>query len=218
VAGGGMHSRLSKRDGQDRAEIEALLSRLGHETDGADSPAAALASIRERSPALVMLDVATGGLELCREIVEYSDSIPVILISADRTRSADRVAGLLAGADDYICKPFDPDELLARARRTIARTAPRSPLPAILPQVASVLSPQEREVLGLLVDGLTQREIASLLVISHKTVATHVQNIKSKLGVQSPVQAIALAAGVEPSPSLSAPRRPALHDVESEAV
>jgi DNA-binding NarL/FixJ family response regulator len=188
------HILVIDRHRDRRAELRALLSRLGHEVRATDDAPTALAAVRERSPDLVVLDLDSGGLELCREIVECSEVTPVILISAERTSSSDRVAGLLAGADDYVCVPFDPDELLARTRRTLARSNPipqhRSASPS-----APTLSPREQEVLALLARGHTQREIASLLVISHKTVGTHLQHVLSKLGVHSRAQAIAIALG-----------------------
>jgi DNA-binding NarL/FixJ family response regulator len=207
-----------------RAEVLALLRRLDHEVDEAEEATTALAAVRERSPDLVVLDVDSCGLELCREIVERSEVTSVILISADRTSSADRVAGLLAGADDYICVPFDPDELLARARRTLERHTP-SPQTRSAPQFAPTLSPREEEVLGLLAKGCTQREIASILVISHKTVGTHLQHILTKLGVHSRAQAIAYALGggaSRPASAVLSGRvsmvRPVGHDVEGGAA
>jgi DNA-binding NarL/FixJ family response regulator len=187
-----VHILVVNRDGGRRADTRALLSRLGREIDGADSSAAALVAVHQRSPALVVLDLETGGLELCREIIERSEATSVIITSAERTTSADRVAGLLVGADDYLGEPFDPDELLARSRRTLSRLDTRW---ARRPGLASVrtLSPRERQVLGMLANGLTPPEIATALVISLKTVDTHVQHILTKLGLHSRAQAVALA-------------------------
>jgi DNA-binding NarL/FixJ family response regulator len=96
------------------------------------------------------------------------------------------VAGLLLGGDDYLVKPFDPDELLARARRLL-------PAPLIDGRKAHELTRRELHVLSLLVDGLTQSEIADKLVISPKTVSKHIEHILAKLGVHSRAQAVALA-------------------------
>jgi two-component system nitrate/nitrite response regulator NarL len=113
----------------------------------------------------------------------------LIFLSGTRTDRLDQIAGLLIGADDYIVKPFDPEDLLARARRAVARSqssggANRDDWP---------LTRRESEILALLADGLTQREIASRLFISPKTVGTHIQRILGKLGVHSRAQAVALA-------------------------
>jgi DNA-binding NarL/FixJ family response regulator len=95
----------------------------------------------------------------------------------------------LIGADDSLSKPVHPDELLARIRRY---AAPDEPL-AERTLEASDLTKREREVLRLLARGLAQGEIARELVISEKTVATHIQHILEKLGVHSRAQAVALA-------------------------
>jgi two-component system, NarL family, nitrate/nitrite response regulator NarL len=188
-------------DRGNRAEVETLLSRLGLEVDGAEAAPSALAAIDGAPPDVVVLDVDFGGLELCREIIEHSERTAVILISAAQTSSTERVAGLLAGADDYVCAPYDPDELLARVRRTMARQAPvqRS-------QPVRKLSPREQEVLALLASGQNQGEIASTLVISQKTVGSHVEHILGKLGVHSRAEAVAYALGGGASEANAAPQ------------
>jgi DNA-binding NarL/FixJ family response regulator len=83
-------------------------------------------------------------------------------------------------------KPFSPDELLARVRVRLPAAPDEHPLP-------SDLTKRELEVLRLLSDGLSQKEIAASLVISSKTVAAHIQHILAKLGVHSRAQAVAQA-------------------------
>ena len=131
---------------------------------------------------LVVLEVDlpdASGYELCRELHEtYGDDLPVIFVAGSRTEPADRVAGLLLGADDYLVKPFDPDELLARVRRSFvvpARPSTQAPVHG-----ATSLTHREQEVLTLLAAGLTQKEIGTDLVISAKTVGTHIQRILAK--------------------------------------
>ena len=144
---------------------------------------------------LVVLEVDlpdASGYELCRELHEaYGDDLPVIFVAGRRTDPADRVAGLLLGADDYLVKPFDPDELLARVRRSLRRSG-AAPTQAPV-HGATSLTHREQEVLTLLAAGLTQKEIGTDLVISAKTVGTHIQRILAKLGVHSRAQAVALA-------------------------
>jgi len=86
-----------------------------------------------------------------------------------------------------LVKPVAPDELLIRIERLLRRRAP------IAPPIAAKLTGRELEVLTLLADGLSATEIAAQLVISPKTVSTHIERILGKLGVRSRAQAIALA-------------------------
>jgi two-component system, OmpR family, response regulator MprA len=92
------------------------------EADGGDSAVAVLA---RRSPDIVVLDVLmpdVNGLEVCRRMRAAGDRTPVLMLTARET-VADRVAGLDAGADDYVVKPFDLDELLARVRALLRRSS-----------------------------------------------------------------------------------------------
>jgi DNA-binding NarL/FixJ family response regulator len=149
----------------------------------------ALSLARQRRPAVALLDVDMPGLagyEVCRRLRdEFGDELAIVLISGVRMESYDRVAGLLLGADDYVVKPFDPNELIARVRRLLERL-PRSP-------TLKRLTPRELEVLTLLADGYGQREIGERLVISSNTVGTHIQHILDKLRVHSRAQAVAAA-------------------------
>ena len=86
--------------------------------DTAADGEAALASARARPPDIVVLDVmlpGLDGLEVCRRLRMGDPSLPILMLTA-KDRVPDRVAGLDAGADDYLVKPFDFDELLARVR------------------------------------------------------------------------------------------------------
>ena len=159
-------------------------------------------------PALVLLEVSLpeiSGYELCRELRDaYGGEIAVIFLSHDRTTAADRVAGLLVGADDYIVKPFDPDELLARVRAALRRLPSRLS-PGVKPPVGASLTTREGEVLRLLARGLSQAEIGAELFISPKPVGGHIQRILVKLGVHSRAHAVALAhehalTEIEPEP------------------
>src|ERR687888_796236 len=173
-----------------------LLESVGYETRQVASGAAVLAAVSAERPAAILLDVHLpdlNGYEICRELRErYGDSIAIVFVSGERTDPLDRSGGLLLGADDYIVKPVDPGELLARVRRLVDRP-PRTngAAPSSNGKLES-LTHREREVLELLADGLTQEAIAVQLVISPKTVATHIQRILGKLEVRSRAQAVGL--------------------------
>ena len=137
------------------------------------------------------------GYEVFRELRDrLGDHVPVIFVSGDRTETYDRVAGLLLGADDYIVKPIDPDELVARVRCSLRLARNRTPAEAndIARDLRfESLTPRELEILTLLADGFSSPDIAAELVISPRTVGTHVQHILAKLDVHTRTQAVAAA-------------------------
>jgi DNA-binding NarL/FixJ family response regulator len=195
-------------DAPTRELVSNLLARLGFEVRGVESGAAALATSDAERLELVVLEVRLrdmSGYEVLRELRErFGDDVSIMFLSGERTEAFDRVGGLLLGADDYMVKPFDPDELMARAR-ALVRRRPRSQ-GTLEPRngQTSLLTPREREVLELLARGLEQSDIADQLVISPKTVATHIQRILTKLGVHARAQAVAEAYRlglVGPAPS-----------------
>jgi DNA-binding response OmpR family regulator len=179
-------------DDQAAAELIAgLLESAGYRVTVAATGEEALELSRGEPPALVVLDVClpgVSGYEVCRELRDrFGAGLPIVFVSGTRTDSYDRVAGLAVGGDEYLTKPFVPDELLIRVRRLVRRSPP---LPA---RIASRLTPREREVLILMADGLDLQEIAAHLVLSPKTVATHIEHILEKLGVHTRAQAVVLA-------------------------
>lgn len=83
----------------------------------------ALQALRKHTPALVVLDLMLPGLDglsVCRAVRGFSD-VPVVMVTA-RVEEIDRLLGLEAGADDYVCKPFSPRELVARIKAILRRT------------------------------------------------------------------------------------------------
>jgi two-component system nitrate/nitrite response regulator NarL len=184
-------------DANYRASVASILGRVGYGTREASSGEEALRSVRSERPSCVLLDVLLPGVTgyaVCRELrEEYGDLLPIIFVTGERTEPGDRVAGLLLGADDYVLKPFDSDELLARMRRLLVRSelaargnGERSPN-------SFGLTRRERDILMLLADGTGQKAIATELVLSPKTVATHIQRILAKLGAHSRAEAVAVA-------------------------
>ena len=173
-----------------RELLSGLLDQAGLPTRQVASGEEALADARRQRPRLVLLDVrlpGVSGYEVCRELRQrFGEQLPIVFVSGERVEPFDRTAGLLLGADDYVVKPFAPDELIARVRRLVARVSP----PAEETDRPK-LTRREGEVLHLLADGLAQPEIAQELVISSKTVSSHIQHILAKLGVHSRAQAVA---------------------------
>ena len=175
-----------------------LLARIGYTAIEADDGRRAMETAKRKRPALVLLDVnlsGVSGYEVCRQLRDaFGDEISIIFVSGDRTEPYDRAAGLLLGADDYVVKPFDEGELLARVRNSLRHSEPvtRGVVNGSRSSIAS-LTAREREVLKLLARGFTQLDIAGKLVISPKTVGTHIQRILGKLGVHSRAQAVVMA-------------------------
>jgi len=187
-------------DDATRAAAAQVAVRLGYDFRAAENTELLLEQLGSDRPALAVVAVelagATNGLEVLRELHErFGDELPVILVSGVRTSTLDRIAGLMVGADDYIVKPVDTGELLARARRSLRRSSTVDGKGNGQQRRGSDvgLSPREQEILALLAQGRSQREIASTLVISPKTVATHIQHLLGKLGAHSRAQAVALA-------------------------
>lgn len=176
-----------------REDYVRLLARLGLPVEAFGHRTDAAASLRPQAPSVAILEVEDGGYSLLRELRDrYGPDMPAVLVSADRTTPADVVAGLLVGADDYAAESMDADEFLARVRRLVERTRPARSATADLRRLA-MLTQREREVLALTTKGLTQKQVATALGISIKTVGAHVQSFLGKLGVHSRIEAVALA-------------------------
>ena len=102
---------------------EEYLSRNGIETRTAESTAAADQILKQYSADLIVLDLmmeGEDGLSYCRRLRTHS-SIPIIMLTAI-AEDVDRIVGLEVGADDYLAKPFNPRELVARIRTVLRRT------------------------------------------------------------------------------------------------
>lgn len=133
---------IADDDADIRRFVELNLRPEGFEIVTAADGEQALSAAFERNPSLVLLDVMMpkmDGFEVCRRLRSdfRTSATPVIMLTA-RSLSADKVVGLTSGADDYIIKPFDPLELVARVRSTLRRvremrsTSPLTGLPGNL--------------------------------------------------------------------------------------
>ena len=112
----------------DRAVRESLVRALqleGYTVAAAKNGAEALEAVRQAEPDVVLLDVSmpmVDGLTVCRVLRAEHNQVPVLMLTT-RTEPSDRVAGLDAGADDYLAKPYDLEELLARVRALLRRSS-----------------------------------------------------------------------------------------------
>jgi two-component system response regulator BaeR len=166
--------------------------------------AQALAAIRAGAPALVVLDLMLPGLDglaLCREVRAFSD-VPIVMVTA-RVEEIDRLLGLELGADDYLCKPFSPRELVARIKAILRRSGvANSPLSVdAAARRASVhgrlldLTPTEFDLLAALVRRPGQVfSRAQLLALAHqdnlevteRAVDSHIKNLRRKIEAAAP--------------------------------
>jgi DNA-binding response OmpR family regulator len=129
----GMSTRiLVVEDDPDIAELaERYLSKAGFVTERASSGRDALDAIALKAPDAVVLDLMlpqVDGLEICRRVRsdERTAHVPIIMLTA-RAEESERIVGLELGADDYLAKPFSPNELVARVRALLRRANRQAP-------------------------------------------------------------------------------------------
>jgi two-component system response regulator BaeR len=174
--------------------------------DGAD----AIAQVRNFDPAIVLLDLMLpnkDGFTICRELRAFS-TVPVIMLTA-RVDEIDRLLGLELGADDYLCKPYSPREVVARVRALLRRTRQWSNLPpaadplhldharfeARIDGRVVALTPVEFRLLGKLHEQpghvLSRAQLQSAIYTDHRivtdrTVDSHIKNLRKKLSDTKP--------------------------------
>jgi DNA-binding response OmpR family regulator len=136
--------------------IQMELTQEGYQVTVAEDGITGLTAAREQHPDLILLDwmlPGLSGLEVCHRLRTTGDKVPVILLTA-RDDVRDRVAGLDAGADDYVVKPFSIEELLARVRANLRRTQEEDP--DVLQFADLTLNQRTREVIrGMTANGST---------------------------------------------------------------
>jgi DNA-binding NarL/FixJ family response regulator len=184
-----------------RRGMELLLRRAGHHVVGAaDDAEAGGALILRRRPDVALVDLSLPGMsgaELTRSLLSEDPDLRIVLYTgaADERQLLD---ALDAGAAGFALKSGDPQEL-EDAIRTVAAGGDYID-PRLTPLLAKsgngrtkTLSPREREILGLLSQGLSGEEVASQLFLSPETVRTHVRNAMGKPGAATRAHAAALA-------------------------
>ncbi|MCX5313949.1 response regulator [Streptomyces sp. NPDC005134] len=178
-------------------EIQDDIEVVGEAADGAEG----VARSEELRPDVVLMDIkmpGTDGIEALRKLRELENPAKVLIVTSF-TEQRTVVPALRAGASGYVYKDVDPDALAGAIRSVYAGHVLLQPevAGALLAQEdagggtgrGSTLTEREREVLGLIADGRSNREIARALVLSEKTVKTHVSNILMKLDLSDRTQA-----------------------------
>jgi two-component system response regulator BaeR len=202
---------------EDEPKIAALLRDYlvasGYRASVLERGDGAIEWIREHAPDAVLLDLmlpGTDGLAICRGVRAFSN-VPILIVTA-RVEEIDRLLGLELGADDYICKPFSPREVIARIRAVLRRVgaAGAEPAPIDLDDVrfearvrgrALPLTPVEFRLLRKLLAQpgrvFSRAQLIDALyldhrVVSDRTVDSHVKNLRRKL----------IDAGIDPIVSI----------------
>jgi len=195
--------------------VAAYLKNAGYAVRTASTAQAAIGEIASAAPALIVLDLNLpdgDGVELCRRIRKSSD-VPILMLTA-RDEDVDKIIGLEVGADDYMTKPFNPRELVARVKSVLRRAAPerRRTESAELRHGDLLINAGKREVyvgdeeirlapkefdllwelldhrgIVLTRDQLLERVWGYTFAGDTRTVDVHVRQIRRKLGDASPI-------------------------------
>ncbi|MBN1311899.1 MAG: response regulator transcription factor [Anaerolineae bacterium] len=187
--------------------LEDDLEIVGEAANGQE----AIDQARDLCPDVILMDLLMPEVSGIQAIVEIRRSMPDIEVIALTSVLEDQAVydAMRAGAIGYLLKDTEPEELNAAIRAAAAgqvqlspRVAQRLMQEVHAPDNPEELTPREQDVLQLLAQGLSNREIAAALVIGEKTVKTHVSNILAKLGVPSRTQAAlyAIRQGMVPEP------------------
>jgi len=195
--------------------VSLYLKNAGYAVKTAATGSDALTAVAAHEPALIVLDLMLpdiDGIEVCKRIRQSSD-VPILMLTA-RDEDVDKIIGLEVGADDYLTKPFNPRELVARVKSILRRSVPdrREAEPKVLKhgdleidagrRTAKVageeiqLAPKEFDLLwelldhnGLVLtrDQLLERVWGYTFAGDTRTVDVHVRQLRRKLGDASPI-------------------------------
>lgn len=196
---------------EDESELAAIVAdyvgAAGYQAQVIGDGSAALASIRHHMPDLIVLDLMLPGLDglsLCRTVRGFS-AVPIIMVTA-QVQEIDRLLGLETGADDYLCKPFSPRELVARIKAVLRRSGPaaaRTPLLDIDADSRTVrinaqpleLTPTEFSLLAAMAKRpgtiFSRAQLLDLvsrdnLEVTDRAIDSHIKNLRRKLAVSLP--------------------------------
>jgi len=153
---------LAEDDRAIRHALERALSLEGYQVTAVADGVEALAQAHKTPPDVLLLDVmmpGIDGLQVCRVLRAEGDRTPILMLTA-LVETADRIAGLDAGADDYVVKPFDVEEVFARLRALLRRTSPDNGAAADAPKglpSSSASGDRQIEAAGLRMDVQARR-------------------------------------------------------------
>lgn len=198
---------------EDEPKLASLLADYlqvaGYRTEVHADGLAAWDALQATPPALILLDLMLPGLDglgLCRRVRAHPGPlahVPILMVTA-RVEEIDRLIGLEAGADDYICKPFSPREVVARVKAVLRRIAPPTPtalaldpqrLHAVFHGIPVELTPAEYRLLEALMshpgrifsrDQLLDRLHADGRAVTDRAVDSHIRNLRRKLEAVRP--------------------------------
>jgi two-component system, OmpR family, response regulator BaeR len=196
---------------EDEPELSAIVRdyvmAAGYAAEVIADGRAALARVQRTLPALIVLDLMLPGLDglaLCKAVRAFSD-VPVIMVTA-KVQEIDRLLGLEIGADDYLCKPFSPRELVARIKAVLRRRGQ----PAARPRLIDVDEPSRTVRIGAQPIDLTPTEYSLFvamakrpgvifsraqlldlarrdsLEVNDRAIDSHIKNLRRKLGLRLP--------------------------------
>ena len=180
---------------------------VGEAKDGLE----AIEQTRRLQPDVVLMDISMpqcNGLETTRRIKSQMPEVQVVMLTVSDDEE-DLTAAVRYGADGYLLKDLQPETLFEQLRGLQSGEAPISrgmtgklfrqlsqrSRPVVQPQAADILSPRECEVLALVVEGCSNREIGEELGIARNTVKNHLHSIYTKLRVRNRTEAAAYAVG-----------------------
>ncbi|MDA8414120.1 MAG: response regulator [Desulfobacteraceae bacterium] len=199
---------------EDEPKLAKLLTnyllQAGFEAQCLENGLNVLPLVHERMPALILLDLmlpGRNGVDICKDIRAFS-TVPIIMVTA-RVEEIDRLLGLELGADDYICKPFSPREVVARVKAVLRRTAGQEPLSTATPllqldegrllatirgcqleltvvefKLLEFLSANPGRIFGR--NQLMDHIYPDQRIVSDRTIDSHIKNLRKKIAGVSP--------------------------------
>jgi FixJ family two-component response regulator len=185
-------------DREVRGSIGSLLRSSGFDVRLYDSPGAFLDAGSPKVPSCLVLDIrlsGESGLDFQERLAGHGIALPVVLMTGHGDIPM-TVRGMRAGAIDFLPKPFDDEQLLGAVAAAIAvdriRRAEAEGSAALKASFAT-LTPREQEVMGLVVTGLMNKQVAARLKLSEITVKIHRGNVMRKMAAQSLADLVRMA-------------------------